>query len=261
MPLQVIVCGKVIPDSSVTLQIDSSTKRMLRKDLPHELDPAAASAVEEGLRLTEQRGGSVTFITMGIADVTVGIRRALAMGATAAVHLLDDAFAGSDTLGTAKALAAAIRRLQYDLVICATESSDSYSGIVPVQIAQLLGIPPLTFANNVAVDANALTIHRQSETGYSVVTTQLPALVSVTSGINEPRYPQLKGIMAARKIEIETLTAGDLGLGPDQVGAAAAREKVLSVGAPPARPSGRVIQDDGDGGKQIADFLAALGVI
>src|SRR5207247_2151066 len=111
--VHVVVCGKVIPDSSVTLEIDAAAKRLKRHGLPHELDPAAASAVEEGLRLTEQHGGSVTFVTMGVADVTVGIRKALAMGATAAVHLLDDAFAGSDTLGTAKALAAAIRRLQY----------------------------------------------------------------------------------------------------------------------------------------------------
>src|SRR5207237_2357713 len=114
------------------------------------------------LRLSEQQGGSVTFVTMGVADVTVGIRRALAMGATAAIHLVDDAFAGSDTLGTAKALAAAIRRETYDLVICATESSDSYSGIVPVQIAHLLGLPPLTFTNHVEVDGSAVTVHRQS---------------------------------------------------------------------------------------------------
>jgi len=234
---------------------------MRRKDLPHEIDPAAASALEEGLRLTEQHGGSVTFITMGIADVTVGIRRALATGASAAIHLLDEAFGGSDTLGTAKALAAAIRRESYDLVICATESSDSYSGIVPVQIAHLLGIPPVTFANKLSVDGSVLTAHRQSETGYTVVTAELPALVSTTSGINEPRYPQLKGIMAARKIEIETVTAADLGLGPDQVGASAAREKVLSVGPPPARAAGRVVEDDGNGGKQIAEHLASLGVI
>jgi electron transfer flavoprotein beta subunit len=259
--VHVIVCGKVIPDSSVTLEIDSGTKRMRRKDLPHELDPAAASAVETGLRLVEQHGGSVTFITMGIPDATVGIRRALAMGATAAVHLLDDALAGSDTLGTAKALAAAIRRETYDLVICATESSDSYSGIVPVQIAQLLGLPPLTFANHVSIEGNALTVHRQSETGYSVVTADLPALISTTSGICEPRYPQLKGIMAARKIEIRTYTAAELDLGPDQVGESAARERVLSVGPPPTRAAGRLIEDQGDAGRQIADYLASVGVI
>ncbi len=261
--MHVVVCGKVIPDASVTLQIDPATKRLKRKDQPHELDPAAASAVEEALRLTEKHGGSVTFVTMGIADVTVGIRRALAMGATAAVHLLDDALAGSDTLGTAKALAAAIKKQagDFDLVICATESSDSYSGIVPAQVAYFLGIPALTFARQVSVEGKALTIHRQSETGYAVVTTELPALVSVTSGINEPRYPQLKGIMAARKIEIATLTAADLGLGSDQVGESGARERVLSVGAPPPRAKGEVIQDTGDGGKRVAEFLASVGVI
>jgi electron transfer flavoprotein beta subunit len=223
--VHVVVCGKVIPDTSVTLQIDTSTKRMVRDGVPHELDPAAASAVEEGLRLTEQHGGTVTFVTMGFAEATIGIRKALAMGATAAVHLLDDALAGSDTLGTAKALAAAIRKQQFDLVICGTESSDSYSGIVPVQLAELLGLPALTFANRVSVDGSALTIHRQSVSGYSVCMAELPALVSVTSGINEPRYPQLKGIMAARKVEIQRHTAADLGLSPGDVGESGAREK------------------------------------
>lgn len=259
--LHVVVCGKVIPDSSVTLQIDPGTKRLVRKDVPHELDAAAAAGVEEGLRLVEKHGGSVTFITMGISDATIGIRRALAMGATAAVHLCDETLAGSDTLGTAKALAAAARRAPFDLVICATESSDSYSGIVPLQIASLLGIPPLTFAREVLVDGDSVTIHRQSETGYTVVTAKLPALISVTSGINEPRYPQLKGIMAARKIEITTLKAADLGLNASDVGESGARERVLTVGPPPSREGGRVIQDQGDGGKQVADFLAAIGVI
>jgi electron transfer flavoprotein beta subunit len=261
--VHVIVCGKVIPDSSVTLQLDPQTKRMKRKDLPHELDPAAASAVEEALRLTEKHGGSVTFVSMGIPDAQVGIRRALAMGATAAIHLCDDAFAGSDTLGTAKALAAAIKQKAeaFDLVICATESSDSYSGIVPAQIAHLLGIPALTFANQVEVSGTTVSIHRQAETGYAVVATEMPALISTTSGINEPRYPQLKGIMAARKIEIQTLTPGDVGLGPDQVGASGAREQVLSVGDPPPRAKGEVIQDSGDGGKRIAEYLSSVGVV
>ena len=259
--MHVIVCGKVIPDSSVTLEIDPGTRRMRRKDVPHELDPAAASAVETGLRLVEQHGGSVTFVTMGIPDATVGIRRALAMGATAAIHLVDEAFGGSDTLGTAKALAAAIRRETYDLVICSTESSDSYSGIVPVQLAHLLGVPPLTFANHVSVEGNTVTIHRQSETGYSVAAAELPVLISTTSGICEPRYPQLKGIMAARKIEIRTYSAADLDLGPGEVGESAAREKVLTVGPPPSREAGRIVHDEGDAAKQIADYLASIGVI
>ncbi len=259
--MNVIICAKVIPAGSVIIEIDPATKCMVRKGVPHELDPAAACALEEGLRLAEKHGGTVTVITMGINDSTIGIRNALAMGATNAVHILDDALAGSDTLGTAKVLAAAIRKEAFDLVLCAAESSDSYSGIVPGQLAQLLGLSPLTFAKEIAVDGRKVTIKRQSESGYDVVEAELPALVTVTSGINEPRYPQLKGIMAAKKKEIKKYTAADLSLGPDQVGASGAKEKVLSVGRPPARKAGKVITDEGEGGIKIADFLTELKII
>ncbi len=259
--LNIFVCGKVIPASTVIIEIDANTKRMVRKGVTHELDPAAASAVEEGLRLTEKHGGTVTLVTMGISDATIGIRNALAMGATSAIHILDEAVAGSDTLGTAKALAAAIKKQPFDLVICATESSDSYSGIVPGQIAQLLGVPPVTFAKEITVDGDKITIHRQSESGYDVVESSLPALVAVSSGINEPRYPQLKGIMAAKKKEIKVYTAADLGLAPDQVGESGAREKVLTIGRPAKREAGTMVTDEGEGGKQIADFLAEIKVI
>lgn len=259
--MNIVVCGKVIPASSVTIEIDPNTRRMVRKGVPHELDPAAASAVEEALRLTEKHGGIVTLVTMGISDATIGIRNALAMGVTSAVHILDDAVAGSDTLGTAKILAAAIKKQPFDLVICATESSDSYSGIVPGQIAYLLGVPPMTFAKEILIDDDRIAIKRQSESGYDLVESSLPALVAVSSGINEPRYPQLKGIMAAKKKEIKIYTAADLGLPPDQVGEKGAREKVLTVGRPPKRQAGKVVVDEGEGGKQIADFLAEIKVI
>jgi electron transfer flavoprotein beta subunit len=259
--LNIVVCGKVIPASSVTIEIDPNTRRMVRKGVPHELDPAAASAVEEALRLTEKHGGIVTLVTMGISDANIGIRNALAMGVTSAVHILDDAVAGSDTLGTAKILAAAIKKQPFDLVICATESSDSYSGIVPGQIAYLLGVPPMTFAKEILIDDDRIAIKRQSESGYDLVESSLPALVAVSSGINEPRYPQLKGIMAAKKKEIKIYTAADLGLPPDQVGEKGAREKVLAVGRPPKRQAGKVVVDEGEGGKQIADFLAEIKVI
>jgi electron transfer flavoprotein beta subunit len=259
--LNIVVCGKVIPASTVTIEIDATTKRMVRKGVPHELDPAAASAVEEGLRLMEKHGGTVTLVTMGTSDATIGIRNALAMGATSAVHLHDEALAGSDTLGTAKALAGAIKKLQFDLVICATEASDSYSGTVPGQVAYLLGIPPVTFAREISVEGERIAIKRQSENGYEAVEATLPVLVSVTSGINEPRYPQLKGIMAAKKKEIKIVTAADLGLGSDQVGESGAREKVLTIGRPPKRQAGTIVTDEGEGGKQIADFLAEIKVI
>jgi electron transfer flavoprotein beta subunit len=259
--VNIIVCAKVVPASSVTIQIDPNTKRMVRKDVTQELDPQAACAVEEALRLTEKLGGNVTVVTMGGEDTTIGIRNALALGATSAIHLCDSALAGSDALGTAKALAAAIRKEPFDLILCATESSDSYTGLVPGQLAQLLGIVPLTFATSLTVEGKKVTIKRQSEGGYDVVESELPALVTVTTGINEPRYPTLKGIMGAKKKEIKKLTAADLGLGPDQVGEPGAREKVLTVGRPPARQAGKVITDEGEAGKQIADFLASLKLI
>lgn len=259
--MNIVVCGKVIPASSVTIEIDQNTKRMVRKGVPHELDPAAASAVEEALRLTEKHGGTVTLVTMGITDATIGIRNALAMGVTSAVHILDDAVAGSDTLGTAKILAAAIKKQPFDLVICATESSDSYSGIVPGQIAHFLRVSPMTFAKEIIIEGDRILIKRQSESGYDLVESSLPVLVAVSSGINEPRYPQLKGIMAAKKKEIKIYTAADLGLPPDEVGEQGAREKVLTVGRPPKRQAGKVVVDEGEGGKQIADFLAEIKVI
>ena len=259
--MNVIVCGKVIPASTVTIEIDANTNRLVRKGVPHELDPAAASAVEEGLRLTEKHGGTVVLVTMGTSDATIGIRNALAMGVTSAVHILDDSVAGSDTLGTAKLLAAAIKKQEYDLVLCATESGDSYSGIVHGQIAQLLGLPPLTFAKEVTVEGGKITIKRQSESGFDTVESTLPALVACSSGINEPRYPQLKGIMAAKKKEIKVYSAADLGLSPDQVGEKGAREKVLTIGRPPKRQAGKAVTDEGEGGKQIADFLAEIKVI
>ncbi len=259
--MNVIVCGKVIPASTVTIEIDANSKRMVRKGVPHELDPMAASAVEEGLRLVEKNGGALTLVTMGTSDATIGIRNALAMGATSAVHILDDAVAGSDTLGTAKLLAAAIKKQEFDLVLCATESGDSYSGIVHGQIAQLLGIPPLTFAKEITIEGNKITIKRQSETGYDLVESTLPALVACSSGINEPRYPQLKGIMSAKKKEIKVYTAADLGVAPDHVGEKGAREKVLTIGRPAKRQAGKSVVDEGEGGKQIADFLAEIKVI
>ncbi len=259
--MNIVVCAKVVPVSSVTPRIDAATRRMVRKDVTQELDPQAAKALEESLRLVEKHGGSVTVVVMGGDDAVIGIRSALAMGATAAIHLSDPTLAGSDALGTSKALAAAIRTTPFDLVLCATESSDSYTGLVPGQLAQLLGIPPLTFATALTVNGSTVTIKRQSGAGYDVVTSELPALVTVTTAINEPRYPTLKGIMGAKKKEIRKYTAADLGLGSTDVGESGAREKVLSVGRPAARPPGTIVKDDGEGGRQIADFLAGLKLI
>lgn len=259
--MNIAVCAKSVPTSSVTIEIDPNTKRVVRAGIPKELDPAAASAVEEALRLVEAHGGEVTVVTMGPPDAIDDIRKALAMGAERGILISDEALAGSDTLATAKALAAAIKKEQFDLVICATEATDTYSGLVPGQIAELLGYPPLTFAKEVKVEGTKVTIHRQSPTGYQVVEAELPVLITTTSGINEPRYPSLKGIMGAKRKEVVEYKAADLGLAGDQVGEAGAREKALTIGKPAAREVGTIITDEGDGGVKIADFLAELKVL
>ncbi len=245
----------------MTIEIDPNTKRVVREGIPKELDPQGASALEVGLQLVEANGGEVTLITMGPPDSVDEIRKGLAMGAERAVLITDEALAGSDTLATAKALAAAVKKQQYDLVICATEATDTYSGLVPGQLAELLGLPPLTFANKVSVEGSKVTIHRQSPDGYQVVEAELPALISTTSGVAEARYPSLKGIMGAKRKEILEYSAADLGLEASQVGEAGAREKALTIGKPPAREVGQIITDEGDGGVKIADFLAELKVL
>src|SRR6185437_3829343 len=158
MFVNIAVCAKCVPTSSVTIEIDPNTKRVIREGVPKELDPAAASAVETGLQLVEAHGGEVTVVTMGPPEAVDDIRKALAMGAERGVLISDVALAGSDTLATAKALAAAIKQGQYDIVICATEATDTYSGLVPGQLAELLGYPPLTFANKVTVEGTKVTI-------------------------------------------------------------------------------------------------------
>jgi electron transfer flavoprotein beta subunit len=259
--VNIAVCAKCVPTTSVTIEIDPNTKRVIREGIPKELDPAAASAVEEGLRMAEAHGGEVTVITMGRPDSIDELRKALAMGAERGVLITDEALAGSDTLATAKALSAAIKKQQYDVVICATEATDTYSGLVPGQVAELLGFPPLTFAKEVKIEGNKVIVHRQSQSGYEVVEAEMPVLISTTSGINEPRYPSLKGIMGAKRKEVLEFSATGLGLSPDQVGEAGAREKALTIGKPPARDVGTIITDEGDGGIKIADFLAELKVL
>jgi electron transfer flavoprotein beta subunit len=198
---------------------------------------------------------------MGRPDAVDDIRKALAMGADRAILISDEALAGSDTLATAKALAAAIRKEQFDLVITATEATDTYSGLVPGQLAELLGLPLLSFAKELKIEGNKATVRRQTTFGYQTVEAELPCLVAVSSGINEPRYPSLKGIMGAKRKEVVEYKAADLGLAPDQVGEQGAREKVLAIGRPPTRDAGTIVTDEGDGGVKIADFLAELKVL
>jgi electron transfer flavoprotein beta subunit len=191
-----------------------------------------------------------------------GLRTALAMGAAKAVLISDPALAGSDTLSTAKVLAKAVGRAgDVDLVLTATESTDGYTGTVPGQIAQLLDWPSLTFAKHVEIGDGKVTIQRQTEAGYDVVESSLPAVVSVTAGVVEPRYPSFKGIMAAKNKPVDECGVTDLGLTADGVGWAGARQEIVNVAAAPAREAGEKLEDDGSAHERIVEFLEQLKVI
>ena len=205
-------------------------------------------------------GGEVTLVSMGSAADVAGLRNGLAMGATRAVVVSDDALAGTDALGTAKVLAAAMRRVEPDLILCATESSDGYTGTTPVQLAELLGLPSVTFAKSVAVADGVVSVARQTEAGYDEVTAPLPAVVTVTAGVVEPRYASFKGIMAAKSKPVEVLSVADLGL-EGQVGWAGARQEIASVAAAEARTAGEKHVDEGDGAQRIVAFLESVKVL
>ena len=158
------------------------------------------------------RTASVTLLSMSPGGSQQGIRQALAMGADGAILIEDESLRGADALTTSQVLAAAATRAEADLVIAGTESTDGYTGVVPQQVAEIMGVPALTFARKVEHVDGKIRIERQTQAGYDVVEGELPAVLSVTSGVVEPRYPTFKGIMQAKSKPVETLTAADLGL-------------------------------------------------
>jgi len=205
-------------------------------------------------------GGEVSLVSMAPNGEVSGLRTALAMGAAKGTLVSDPALEGSDALTTAKVLGAAIQRMgAFDLVIAATESSDGYTGTVPEQLAEVLGLPSVTFAKKVTISGGTLEANRQTEDGFDEVTCPLPAVISVTAGVVEPRYPSFKGIMAAKSKPIETVTAGDLGVAP--VGWAGSGQSIVSVTQAEARAAGEIIEDDGEGFAKIVAYLENLKVI
>ena len=211
--MNVIVCVKQIPDPALPGELDPSTNT-LKRDGKLILDESDSYGVEMALQLvTAAGGGEVSLVSMAPNDETSGLRTALAMGAAKAVLVSDPSLAGADALTTAKVLAAASKKLgDVDLIIAGTESSDGYTGTVPEQIAEVLGLPSITFAKSIEITDGTLKVARQTEAGYDEVTCPLPAVVSVTAGVVEPRYPSFKGIMAAKSKPVETVTAGELGI-------------------------------------------------
>jgi electron transfer flavoprotein beta subunit len=258
--MNVVVCVKQIPDPATPGALDSST-HTLKREGKLILDESDSYGVEMGLQLaTAAGGGEVSLVSMAPNDEVSGLRTALAMGAAKAVLVSDPALQGSDALTTAKILAKAIERIgNADLVLTATESTDGYTGTVPEQIAELLGWPSVTFAKHIEVDGNAVKVQRQTEAGFDEVECPLPAVVSVTAGVVEPRYPSFKGIMAAKNKPVDAVKAGDLGV--ETVGWAGAGQEITDVIAAEARKAGEIIEDDGEGFQKIIAFLEGLKVI
>jgi electron transfer flavoprotein beta subunit len=178
------------------------------------------------------------------------------MGADKAVHLVAEALAGSDALATSYALSQVLKQTGFDLVVCGAESTDARTGVLPAMLAERLGVPQLTLASKVGIEGTGITVRRVSDEGYDTVTASLPAVVSVMEKINEPRYPSFKGIMAAKKKPVRTLSLADAGIDPAEVGLGNAATAVADFAARPPRAAGVVVKDEGDGGAKVAAFLA-----
>jgi electron transfer flavoprotein beta subunit len=254
--LDVVVCVKHIPDPNLPGDLEDG--RLRRAGVQGTLDPGDEFGIEAGLQLKESGGGEVTLVSMGPEPAREAVRKGLSMGADKAVLIGDERLAGADALVTARALAAAIRRLPFDLVIAGVESTDGYTGTMPATLAELLGVPQVTFARRIEVSGDHLEVQRQTADGYHVVHAPLPALLTVTAGINEPRYPSFKGIMAAKKKQLDELTVTDLGLSDDEL---TVRQRVVDVTPAEERKAGRVVTDEGDAAATIADFLAEVKII
>jgi electron transfer flavoprotein beta subunit len=260
--MNIVVLVKQVPDTYSERKLRESDGSLDRDSSDAVLDEINERAVEEALQLKEAQGGTVTVLTMGPERATEAIRKALSMGADAAVHVSDEALAGSDAVGTARTLAAAIGTVgDVDLVLAGNEASDGRSAAVPAMVAEVLGLPALTHARQVTVEGSSVTVRRETDDGVVVLSAELPAVVSVGEKINEPRYPSFKGIMAAKKKKVTTLGLADLGIDPATVGAVGALTGVTGASPRPPKAAGEKVVDDGDGGARIAAFLVAQKLI
>ncbi|CAN5762907.1 electron transfer flavoprotein subunit beta/FixA family protein [soil metagenome] len=212
--------------------------------------------LEKALKLTEAHGGEVTLLTMGPASGTDALRKALAMGAARAVHVADDALRGSDMRATLDVLVAALQKLEFDLVFAGADTSDGQGGLIGAALGVRLGLPYLSYAQEIEPTDGGVRIHRISTSGYDVLEAPTPAVVMGTQLLGEPRYPSLRGIMQARSKPIETWSLADLGIEAGSVGAGAATNKVVGSEKPPERGGATFVRESADVAvAQIVDFL------
>ena len=260
----IVVLIKQVPDTWSERKLSDGDFTLDRDAADAVLDEINERAVEEALLIKEKEGGesTVTLLTAGPERATEAIRKALSMGADKAVHLLDPGLAGSDMVQTGWALARALGAIEgTDLVIAGNEATDGTGGAVPAIIAEYLGLPQLTHVRKLSVEGGKVTGERETDEGVFTLEASLPAVVSVNEKINEPRFPSFKGIMAAKKKEVTTLTLAEIGVEPDEVGLANAGSTVLASTPKPPKTAGEKITDEGEGGKKIAEYLVAQKII
>jgi electron transfer flavoprotein beta subunit len=259
--VNIVVCMKETPSTTAEKRFSPDMRLERRKEdaIPNPFDEYS---IEEGLRQQEKHPDStVTILCMGPATAAETIRKALAMGGDRGVLVSDPALAGSDTIGTARALAAALKKLGFDLVIFGSAAADAYGGVVPSAVAEILDMPLLSYASKLDVDGGTATIERQAEVGYNTVQAPMPALVSVVKAINEPRYPSMKGIMASKRKPLDTFALSDLGLDGATVGVAGAKEKVAGAEKVSTQRKGEIYVGNDGAADRVVAFLVQQKVL
>ncbi|OLO29940.1 electron transfer flavoprotein subunit beta [Streptomyces sp. MNU77] len=256
MSLRIVVCVKYVPDATGDRRF-ADDLTLDREDVDGLLSELDEYAVEQALHIADEADDAeITVVTVGPEDAKDALRKALSMGADKAVHVEDDDLHGTDVMGTSLVLAKAVEKTGYDLVICGMASTDGVMGVLPALLAERLGVPQVTLLSEVAVNDGVVTGRRDGDTATEQLQASLPAVVSVTDQSGEARYPSFKGIMAAKKKPVESLDLEDLELDADEVGLAGAWTAVDSATERPARTAGTIVKDEGEGGKQLAEFLA-----
>jgi electron transfer flavoprotein beta subunit len=259
--MNIVVLVKQVPDTEAERKLNPDDNTVDRAAVDPVINYIDEFAIEEGLRLKEAHGGEVTILTVGPERATESIRKALSMGADKAIHVTDEALHGSDGIQTAKVIAKALGTVEWDVAIAGSEATDSRMAIVPALVAEALGVAQLTQARKVTVDGSTVRIERVTDTGYEAVEGSTPAVISVVEKINDPRYPSFKGIMAAKSKPVTVLALSDLGVDPREAGLANAWTQVVSFENAPPRAAGQTVKDEGNGGAQIADYLASKKLI
>lgn len=258
--MNIMVCVKQVPDTAIAIKLDAEQKSIDRSELTYVVNPFDEYAIEAGLQLKEKYGGEVTLVTMGPDRAAEALRTGLAMGADKGVHISDPALEGSDTLVTARVLAAAIKGLPYDIVLCGKVATDDNSGQVGPALAELLGIPHISGATTLEVDDDAkkATATREVEGGFMRMEVPIPAVITAEKDLNAPRYPSLPGIMKAKAKPVDKKDVASLGMDPSSVGLAGSKIQPMGMSLPPEREAGRIIEGEAEeAAKELARLLRA----